>query len=189
MAIASVSSLLKIHSFPNGEIINTYKLATNKVAATDYIKTISWGKEGTWIVLVPDKGKPEVVSTKDQIKHLLSINEVKQPLCAAFQSKTKRHVVIGTRNGDVVVFDIKNKQIRKTFPKAPASVFRVEYTNTDSHLLAACNNGEILLYSTMTGTISANLFVPDSKKISTFRCHPNKRFVYHRFGFLLFRLQ
>lgn len=170
MYIASTSNELKIHVWPSGQLVHTYKSSS-----PGCVKSISWSKDGSWLVLVPNKGPAEIISVRDNIKHLHSIQDIQQPTCAAFQNNTKRTIALGTTTGIVLIYDIKSKNIRKHFPRAPSTVFKVEYCAKDSFLAAACENGETLLYNSVTFNLSASYKLPNSKTVSALCCHPNKR--------------
>lgn len=142
MYIASISTDVKIHAFATGDLLHTYKTNTQ-----DPVKSISWAKDGYWLVVVPNKGSAELISIKESLKLLHSIQEIQQPTCAVFQNGTKRSVAIGSSIGTVAVYDIKSKQISKHFPRAPSTILKLEYCVSDSFLMAACGNGDLLQYN------------------------------------------
>lgn len=173
MLIASSSKDVKFHTWPDGNLLHVYKPATSKYEGI--IKTISWGKDGNWLVLVPTKGLAEVISVKDNLKHLHSVNNVVQPTCATFQNMSKKNMAIGTLTGQVLIYDIKSKKGKKKFPRASSTITKLEYSAKDTHLMATCENGEILLYSSSLGTLSASYKIPNSRTVSCIKCHPKKR--------------
>ncbi|KRT78300.1 translation initiation factor eIF2A [Oryctes borbonicus] len=170
MYIASIANDLKIHVWPSGQLVHTYKSS-----AQGCLKSISWSKDGSWLVLVPNKGAAEIISVRDNIKHLHFIQDIQQPTCAVFQNTTKRNIALGTTTGMVLIYDIKSRNIRKHFPRAPSTIFKVEYCAKDSFLAAACENGEILLYNSVTYNLSASYKLPNSKTVSALCCHPSRR--------------
>lgn len=180
MFIASASNVVKFHDFSDGQLMHEHKPVTSKEGV---IKTISWGKDGNWLVLVPDKGLAEVISVRDNLKHLHTIDEISKPNCASFQNLTKKNMAVGIDEGQVLIYDIKSKNVKKRFPKTTSSVKKVEYTAKDTHIVAACENGEILLYSIALSNLVAYYRIPNSKSVSAVRCHPNRRYVFIEFLF------
>lgn len=170
MYIASITNDLKIHVWPSGQLVHTYKPSSQGC-----IKSISWSKDGSWLVLVPNKGHAEIISVRDNIKHLHSIHDIQQPTCASFQNMTKRNIALGTTTGMVLIYDVKSKNIKKHFPRASSTIFKIEYCATDSFLAAACENGETLLYNGITYNLSASYKLPNSKTVSAMSCHPTQR--------------
>ncbi|KAI4467732.1 pre-mrna splicing factor [Holotrichia oblita] len=170
MYIASIANDLKIHVWPSGQLVHTYKSSSQGC-----VKSISWSKDGSWLVLVPNKGHAEIISVRDHIKHLHSIHDIQQPTCAAFQNMTKRNIALGTTTGMVLIYDVKSKVIKKHFPRASSTIFKIEYCATDSFLATACENGETLLYNSITYNLSASYKLPNSKTVSAICCHPTQR--------------
>ncbi|GJQ87932.1 hypothetical protein Trydic_g1195 [Trypoxylus dichotomus] len=170
MYVASIANDLKIHVWPSGQLVHTYKSGTQGC-----LKSISWSKDGSWLVLVPNKGAAEIISVRDNIKNLHSIQDIQQPTCAVFQNTTKRNIALGTTTGMVLIYDIKSKNIRKHFPRAPSAIFKIEYCAKDSFLATACENGETLLYNSVTHNLSASYKLPNSKTVSALCCHPSRR--------------
>lgn len=126
------------------------------------------------MLLVPCRGQAEVISVKDGLKRLHLVQELTQPTCAAFQSMTRRNVALGTLTGQVLIYDMKTSAVKKKYPKSASTVFRVEYTYKDTHLIAATEN-EVLLYSSLHSTLCASYKIPNSRIVSTVRCHQYKR--------------
>lgn len=127
-----------------------------------------------WMIIVPINGIPEVVSMKDQQpRQLLAIKDF-HSTCAAFQNTTKKTVALGTSTKEVLVYDIKAKQVRKQYD-ACASINHIEYTAKDSHIAAALENGVINLYSNTVNKLSTTFRIPKSTCCTSLRCHASKR--------------
>lgn len=171
MRIASSSTIISFHEWPGGDLINTYTPSGNLEGP---IRSISWSKDGAWIVMVPIGGNPEVITIKDDIKQLISIKEM-QATCAAFQHTTKRSVVLGTSAKEVLIYDIKSKTIKKRYEPCKAVINQVECTSKDTHVAAACENGDILLYSNTVMKLSNTFRMPKSSSCTKIRCDPLKR--------------
>ncbi|CAG9827727.1 unnamed protein product [Diabrotica balteata] len=171
MYIASVATTIKFHEFPNGNVIHNYQ--PGKVEGP--IRSVSWSRDGNWLVVVPHSGQTEIVSTKDQLKLLKTIHEVDEPTVACFQNTTKKLVGIGTKSGLVLIYDIKSRNVKKRFPRASTQVTHVAFTAKDTHCVAACKNGEVLVYNNVTNSPPANLRVPKSNSVSCLKTNQLKR--------------
>lgn len=163
MYIASASTTVKFHDFPTGNVIHNYQPGT-KVEGS--IRSISWSKDGNWIVVVPHLGQTEIVSVKDQLKLLKTIQDVDEPTCATFQNTTKKFIGMGSKSGLVLIFDVKARHTKKRFPRANSQITQVEFTAKDSHCVAACKNGDVLVYNNITNSPPSLMRVPKSTSIS-----------------------
>ncbi|KAK9880549.1 hypothetical protein WA026_011785 [Henosepilachna vigintioctopunctata] len=172
MLIASSSTTVKFHSFPDGELIYNYQPGPK---ADGPVRDISWSKDGMWLSLVPNSGPAEIISVRNQLKLLHTITDVEEPSCTAFQNNTKKFIAYGTKNGLVLVYDIKSRKIKNRFPRASSLITHVEYTARDTHLVAGCLNGDVLLYSNLTLGLSSTYRIPRSESVSALRTNPSKR--------------
>ncbi|KAF2893332.1 hypothetical protein ILUMI_12842 [Ignelater luminosus] len=108
--IASASNHLKFHHWFDRSIQHTYF----PVEYDDgYVNSISWNKDGSWIVLVPHSGPAKIVSIKENAKLLQKIKEVQYPTCAIFKNCTKKYIAMGTSSEQVLVYDVKSRKINK----------------------------------------------------------------------------
>lgn len=172
MRLASCSTVLKVHDWPDGDLVSNYEPSTKYEGA---IRSMSWSKDGMWMIIVPISGIPEVVSIKDQQpKQLIAIKDF-HSTCAAFQNTIKKTVVLGTSMKEVLVYDIKSKQVRKQYDAGSSMINHVEYTAKDSHIAAGCENGEIHLYSNTVNKLSLTCKIPKSTCCTSLRCHATKR--------------
>lgn len=172
MSIASSSTIVKFHEFPSGNVLHNYQPGTQ---INGPIRSISWSKDGNWLALVPYSGLTEIISIKDQLKLIHTVQGIEEPSCASFQNSTKKNIAVGTNNGQVLVYDIKSRNVKKRFPRAISAVSFVEYTYKDSHVIAACENGEAYLYSNVQNNLSGTFKIPRSQSISALRTNPIKR--------------
>ncbi|KAL3285573.1 hypothetical protein HHI36_000103 [Cryptolaemus montrouzieri] len=172
MYIASSSTTVKFHSYPDGDLVYNYQPGC-KVDGP--VRDISWSKDGSWLSLVPKSGLAEIISVRSQLKLIHTIIDLEEPSCTAFQNTTKKFIAYGTRNGQVLVYDIKSKNIKTRYPRASSLISHVKFTARDTHLVAGCLNGEILLYSNLTYGLSATYRIPKSESVSALRTNPSKR--------------
>lgn len=170
--IASTATDLKFHQWPAGDIHQTYVPPNCDKGP---IKTISWSKDGCWVVLVPNLGCAEVISIKESVKTLDIIDDVQQPTCAVFQNSTKRFIALGTMTGQMLVYDIKSKGIRSRFPRLNSSISRLDYNSRDTHLAAACSNGDIIVYNSISSNVSSSYRFGDGDTVSALSFHRTKR--------------
>lgn len=109
MYIASSSTSVKFHSFPEGDLVYNYQPGS-KVDGP--VRSISWSKDGSWLSVVPTSGLPEIISVRNQLKLIHTIVEVEEPSCTAFQNTTKKFIAFGTKSGQVLIYDVKQKKIK-----------------------------------------------------------------------------
>ncbi|KAJ8944842.1 hypothetical protein NQ318_012989 [Aromia moschata] len=172
MFIASASTTVKFHEFPNGNVAHNYQPGT-KVEGP--IRSISWSRDGQWLALVPHSGLTEIISVKDQLKLMKTVHDVDEPSCVAFQNTTKRLIALGTKNGQVLIYDIKSRSTKKRFPRTQSIITHVSFTAKDTHCVAGCKNGDVLLYSNVTNNLSCTFRVPKSNSVTCLRANPLKR--------------
>ncbi|CAG9821680.1 unnamed protein product [Phaedon cochleariae] len=172
MLVASASTTIKFHEFPSGNVIHNYQPGS-KVEGP--IRSISWSKDGNWLVLVPHSGVTEIVSVKDQLKLLKTISDIDEPTCAVFQNSTKRNIALGTKNGLVVIYDVKSHSTKKRFPRASSQITHLSFTSKDTHCVAGCKNGDVMVYSNITNSPPCNLRVPKSGSINCLKTSQVKR--------------
>lgn len=172
MYIASASTTVKFHEFPNGNVVHNYQPGPRPDGP---IKSVSWNKNGNWLVLVPHTGLVEVISIKDRLRLIHTIKNVTNPSCARFPNTTKKYITLGSDDGQVFIYDIKTSSITKTFQRSAFAITHIDITPKDTHIAAGCKNGEVLVYSNITNTLSTTFKVPRSKSVSALKCNPLKR--------------
>lgn len=170
MSFATLSNILKIYSWPQIEEKYTYK----SKEVNSFYKNISYSKDGSVFVLVPENGSAEILTCKNsQLKLLQKITSIHKPSWASFSTTTKKLITIGTSDGGAFIYDLKHKKLLKKFPKCNSSIYKIEYAMKDNHIVCGCTNGELVVFGNKTNVISS--IVKLSKvKISTFCCHSDK---------------
>lgn len=172
MSIASTSTSVKIHDLPSGNVVHNYQPGTKVDGA---IRSISWSKDGNWLGLVPHTGFAEIISVKDHLKLLHTVQCIENPSCISFQNTTKKKIALGLRDGLVLIYDIKTKNVQKRFSRVTSAVNKIAFTAKDDHLVAACENGKAYLYSNVSNNLSATFKIPRSQTISALCTNPIKR--------------
>lgn len=100
MRVASSSTCIKFHNWPSGDIVDTY---VPQSRSDGPVRTLSWNKDGTWVISVSCGMIPEVISVaKGQPKQLVAIRD-HVSTCAAFQNTTKRSIILGTTSNQVII--------------------------------------------------------------------------------------
>lgn len=172
MYIASASNVVNFHDFPSNQLIYTYQpISKNE----DTCRSLSWTKDGLWLAVVPNSGHAQIVTLKGQCKLIHTINVASEPTCASFQTLTKRNVIVGTQDGQVLLYDVKTKSIKGRYPRTSSSITHVGYTAKDSHCYVGCCNGEVLLYNHTSKSLSSTFRVPKSSTLTALKPHPQKR--------------
>ncbi|CAG9764970.1 unnamed protein product [Ceutorhynchus assimilis] len=172
MFVASASSTVKFHDFPGNQLVHTYQ-PTCKTNGS--CKSLSWSKDGNWLAVVPNAGNTEIVSLKGHCKLIHTVHDVAEPSCASFPNLTKRNLAIGTKNGQVLLYDIKSRNIKARYPRTSSAITHVGFTAKDTHCYAGCANGNILLFSSIGKNLSSTLKVPKSQSLTTVKAHAQKR--------------
>lgn len=172
MYIASASTVVKFHEFPSNQLIHTYH-PTYRVEGP--CRSLSWTKDGMWLAVVPYSGSTEIVTLKGQCKLLHTVNNVSEPSCASFQNLTKRNIAVGTKHGQVLLYDIKSRQIKARYPRTSSAITHVGFTAKDTHCFAGCVNGDILLYNNVAKNLCCTLKVPKSHSLTDVRAHAQRR--------------
>ncbi|CAH0551633.1 unnamed protein product [Brassicogethes aeneus] len=172
MYIASACDEVKFHRFPDGNLAHHYQPGGKDKGS---VKSISWAKGGNWLALIPHTGHSEIISIKGQLKLIHTVLEVEQPTCSAFQHETKKLLGLGTKSGLALVYDIKARHVKKRFPRGSSAITQIAFTAKDSHVVASCINGEVLLYSNTSNNLSGTFRVPRSTTVSTIRTSAQKR--------------
>lgn len=172
MYVASASTTVKFHEFPTGNIAHNYQ-PRNKVHGP--IKSISWSKDGNWLVLTPHSGPIEIITVKEEFKFLKAIEDVDEPTCVTFQNTTKKCIGIGTKSGLALIFDIKASKAIKRFPRVTSQITHLEFTSKDTHCVIACKNGDVLVYNNLINSPPTSMRVPKSSSISCLKTHKIKQ--------------
>ncbi|XP_019868227.2 protein NEDD1-like [Aethina tumida] len=170
MYIVSASHNLKVHEYHTGETLYRYH-----AKSPGSLNSISLSMDAHWLTVVPDSGFPEIVSVHDQFRPLFFIDNVEDVTCASFQNTRKKYLCLGTRKGSILLYDIKLKKIQKQFKSSSSVVTHVAFTAKDSHTIAACKNGDVLLFNNETNILSSTLKVPKSTAVNAICPNIQKR--------------
>ncbi|XP_066142789.1 protein NEDD1-like [Euwallacea fornicatus] len=172
MYIASSSSVVKFHEFPSNRLAHTYQ-PNSKIEGS--CRSLSWTKDGGWLAIVPYSGCAEIVSLKGQCKVFHTLYDISEPSCACFQNLTKRNVAVGTKHGQVLLYDVKSRSIKARYPRVRSAITHVGFTAKDTHCYAGCASGEVFLFNQLAKNLSCTLKVPKSLSLTALKAHVQKR--------------
>lgn len=102
---------------------------------------------------------------------------VKDTWSASFHRDGHRNVAIGTRNGNVMIWDTKNKSITKTFPtpSQQCSVNFISYNARNTSLAATMQNGDTVIYGLVSNIPVLTVKLSHSRSISSMKFHHESR--------------
>ncbi|KAF7286802.1 hypothetical protein GWI33_004207 [Rhynchophorus ferrugineus] len=172
MLIASSSTIVKFHEVGSTTLSYTFQ-PTSKLDGA--CRSISWSKDGNWVAVVPHQGLVEIVTLKSGCKLLQTVQDVTEPSCASFQNLTKRNVAVGTKHGQVLLYDVKSKSTKSRYPRTSCSVTHVGFTAKDTHCYAGCSNGDLFLFNNVAKNLSCTLKVPKSNSLTSVQAHIQRR--------------
>lgn len=119
----------------------------------------------------------EILSAADHDVRSLQHIPVKDSWSATFHRDGHRHVAIGTKNGNVMIWDTRNKCITKTFPlpTQQCNVNFVSYNAKNTSLAATMQNGDTVIYGLASNIPVQTIKVPYSRSISSMKFHHEAR--------------
>lgn len=173
--IASCGTDIKFNQWSSGAIVAEF----NPVQSSNEFKYLSWCNEGKYLAALPSGGRPFILAPhlEDHLDNDLdNINDydvIDIPRVSSLNfSKTKSSLVcLGTKSGEVIVYDIELKKITRRMKKLPDEVRYVNYTAMDLSIVAGCKDSKIYIYDSK-GKLTATFYVPRSKTLSAVMSHP-----------------
>ncbi|KAL3285899.1 hypothetical protein HHI36_000419 [Cryptolaemus montrouzieri] len=166
---ASCSSALRINSWPPDLI----QEASEFIPQNEFkISHLSWCNDNSYLAMLQQGGKPQILSTKNlnniRLVHTINNNDT---TCVTFKRGTKRYLAMGTKNGDVEIYDTKVRGITKNFAKLVAPIEFLEFSHDDLHLAALCEDTAIVFYTDTDGEV--NNEYKQCTKCSSMKFHPS----------------
>lgn len=119
----------------------------------------------------------EILSPVDHDIRTLQHIPLKDTWSACFHREGHRNVAIGTRSGNIMIWDTKNKNITKTFPtpSQQSCVNYVSYNAKNTSLAASMQNGDTVIYGLVSNIPVLTFKLPCSKSISAMKFHHESR--------------
>lgn len=123
------------------------------------------------------KGLVEILSTADHEVRSLQHVPFRDTWSASFHRDGHRNVAIGTKSGNVLIWDTKTKTIIKTFPtpSQQSAVNFVSFNAKNTMLAATMQNGDTALYGLVSNIPLLTVKLSCSKSISAMKFHHESR--------------
>ncbi|KAM3959386.1 WD repeat-containing protein Grip71 [Aphomia sociella] len=171
MYFSSVSSRLLLYD------CNSWDLKKSYGCYDGVLRDISWSDDGKYILQVNSKGLVEILSAADHDVRSLQHIPLKDTWSASFHRDGHRNIAIGTRNGNVMIWDTKNKTITKTFPtpSQQSSVNYISYNAKNTSLAATMQNGDTVIYGLVSNIPVLTVKLSSSRSISAMKFHHESR--------------
>lgn len=171
MYFASVSSRLLLYDS------NSWDLKKSYGCYDGVLRDISWSDDGKYILQVNSKGLVEILSPAEHDVRSLQHIPLKDTWSASFHRDGHRNIAIGTKSGNVVIWDTKNKTITKTFP-TPSQQYSVNYLSynaKNTSLAATTQNGDTVIYGLVSNIPVLTVKLSCSRSISAMKFHHESR--------------
>lgn len=123
------------------------------------------------------KGLVEILSAADHDVRSLQHIPLKDTWSASFHRDGHRNIAIGTKSGNVMIWDTKNKTITKTFPtpSQQSCVNFISYNAKNTSLAATTQNGDTVIYGLVSNIPVLTVKLNYSKSISAMKFHHESR--------------
>ncbi|XP_037295195.1 uncharacterized protein LOC115451797 isoform X1 [Manduca sexta] len=141
------------------------------------LRDVSWSDDSKYLLQVNSKGVVEVLSAADHEVRSLQHIPLKDSWSATFHRDGHRNIAIGTKSGNVMIWDTKNKSIVKTFPtpSQQSTVNYVSYNANNTRLAASMQNGDTVIYGLVSNIPVLTIRLSCSKSISAMKFHQESR--------------
>ncbi|CAG5055770.1 unnamed protein product [Parnassius apollo] len=171
MYLSSISSRLLLYD------TNSWDLKKSYGCYDGILRDISWSDDSKYILQVNSKGLVDVLSPADHEVRSLQQIPLKDTWSASFQRDGHRNIAVGTKSGNVMIWDTKNKTITKTFPtpSLPSCVNFVSYNAKNTSLAATMLNGDTIIYGLVSNIPVMTVKLSCSKSISAMKFHHDSR--------------
>ncbi|XP_075981366.1 WD repeat-containing protein Grip71 [Anticarsia gemmatalis] len=171
MYFSSISSRLLLYD------INSWDLKKTYWCYEGILRDISWSDDSKYILQVNSKGVVEILSPADHDIRTLQHIPLKDTWSASFHREGHRNVAIGTKSGNVMIWDTKNKNVTKTFPtpSQQSCVNFVSYNAKNTSLAATMQNGDTVIYGLVSNIPVLTVKLACSKSISAMKFHHESR--------------
>ncbi|XP_023024641.2 uncharacterized protein [Leptinotarsa decemlineata] len=172
----SAGSVLKLHALSDNlhslEPVAVYKPRKSYGSACK-LTNVSWCHDNSYIALLQDDGHPEIVSCKDRTNLNLvhTIQSLKRVTSLSFKQNTKRILALGNHEGEVVLYDTKNRGIARKIVGLSSPVRMLEFNSRDEQIFVGGDAGSGV-FSDHDGinNFTKEIALPDSYTASKF--HP-----------------
>ncbi|XP_028169221.1 uncharacterized protein LOC114359154 [Ostrinia furnacalis] len=172
MYFTSVSSRLLLY-----DVNSNWELKKSYGCYDGVMRDVTWSDDSKYILQVNSKGLIEILSAADHDVRSLQHIPLKDTWSASFHRDGHRNIAIGTRSGNVMIWDTKNKTITKTFPtpSQQSVVNFISYNAKNTSLAATTQNGDTVIYGLVSNIPVLTVKLPCSKSISAMKFHHESR--------------
>ncbi|KAK9875251.1 hypothetical protein WA026_007643 [Henosepilachna vigintioctopunctata] len=165
----SCANTLRVNSWPP-ELIHEASEFLPQHASK--ITHTSWCNDNSYMAILQEGEKPQILSTKNlgniRVVHTINNNDVSS---ITFKQTTKKHLAIGTKSGDVVIYDTKSRDIAKNFAKLVAPIELLEFSYDDLQLAALCDDTAVVFYTETDGEVNSEY--KQNSRCSSMKFHPS----------------
>ncbi|XP_034835041.1 protein NEDD1 [Maniola hyperantus] len=171
MYLSSVSSRLLLHD------TSSWDLKISNGCYDGIMRDLTWSDDSKYILQVNSVGLVEILSPTDRDVRSLQHIPLKDTSSASFHRDGHRNIAVGTKGGNVKIWDTKNKSITKTFPTPshPSCVQFLSYNAKNTSLAATMANGETVIYGLVSNIPVLTVKLTCSKSISAMKFHHESR--------------
>lgn len=126
---------------------------------------------------VNSKGLVDILSPADHDIRSLQHIPLKDTWSASFHRDGHRNVAIGTKSGNVLIWDTKNKNVTKTFPvpSQPSCVNFISFNAKNTSLAATMQSGDTVIYGLVSNIPVMTVKLSCSRSISAMKFHHESR--------------
>ncbi|XP_018330885.1 protein NEDD1-like [Agrilus planipennis] len=142
--------------------------------STSKITSLSWCRDNSYLVFLSQQAQPEIISLKSSqnIKKVHTITALKDVSSVVFQKTTKKSIGIGTSNGQIALYDTKNKAISKLYPSINSRITCVDFDQKDETMAVAGANGTINILQLAASKFLTFYKTTDNSAANIVKYHP-----------------
>ncbi|XP_069668880.1 uncharacterized protein Grip71 [Periplaneta americana] len=138
---------------------------------------ISLSVDGNNCVIVPENGHVQVLNfdiVKKKFKLQQILTKIPKPTCCAFMKLTGDQIFVGTKNGEVHVWNNVEGEEQIVFTDSNSPVFVIDFFMHDSHFAVGNKKGLINVFDE-SFVLQKTFTLPDPESLTNIRCHPLRR--------------
>ncbi|RZC39570.1 hypothetical protein BDFB_013728 [Asbolus verrucosus] len=159
---------LKVHSCCE-ESVESHSM--QHAPSQSLITDVSLSNDNSYIAVLRENEKPQILSAKDKANvrliHTINVSDIS---AIAFKHSTKKCIAMGSRNGDVMMYDTQAKSVSNVHPKISNSIKALQFTCDDQKLCGL--DGDVLfVFPDINSHNTLNKYKQRSE-CSLLKCHP-----------------
>lgn len=168
----SASTDVKFHSWPRVDYEYDAAYTSNNNSRVIHA---SWCNDNNYLAILPEKCKPEIISTRNRhcVKLVHTVQVVNDVTAVAFQKTTKKCLGLGTAHGEVTIYDTKHRTISRIYTNLSGEVKFLDFDREDKCMAVACDSGAITVHRTTAEDMGKTFDLPGSSEPTVMRFHPD----------------